>query len=265
MADTTYSIDSGFWNAVSNDRVYSADDMSMPYKHIASEGVYKGSFKVSTATGMKVSVAAGGGLYRGRWVELSSAQEVTVADNSSGNPRIDSIFVQVNENDRDAKIVYRTGTPAGSPVHPAATQGGGVYEWRLADIRVNSGVTSITKSNITDTRVAAILSAGSETGTLAVKSGTYNDLNTVLIANGDVVVVNVEFNQTSNLVLSFPAGFEPHGGYPTAGQQFFYTAIDGNNAVHAAELSYDLLGQSWEIVLPDVTATSYLSFTYIRA
>ena len=43
MADTRYTVDSGFYDSVNQDRLYSADEMNMPYKDIISEGVFEAS------------------------------------------------------------------------------------------------------------------------------------------------------------------------------------------------------------------------------
>lgn len=164
MADTLYDVTSGFYDAIDYDRLYSADQMNMPYKRIISEGVFatpqgtaSTDFQVLALSGMNVKVCAGNAILGEKWVEMSADKTVTVEGNTSINPRIDSIILRVDRNSaaRKASIVYRTGTAASSPVAPALDTSANVYEFRLADISVASGAASIAQSAITDQRGSA--------------------------------------------------------------------------------------------------------------
>lgn len=95
---------------------------------------------------------------------LDANANVTIGNNASGNPRIDAIVVKIdlavtpnNNGDNVATLVAIQGTPAGSPVAPtdAAIQtavGAGNPFYRLADVTVANGATSITNANIADKR-----------------------------------------------------------------------------------------------------------------
>ena len=39
-SDVKYEVNAGFFDAINNDRVYSAEDMNMPYTKLISEGVF---------------------------------------------------------------------------------------------------------------------------------------------------------------------------------------------------------------------------------
>lgn len=161
MADTSYPVTSGFYDAVDYDRLYTADQMNMPYKRIISEGVFatpqgtrSTDFQVLKVSGMTVKVCAGNAILGEKWVELEADQAVTIEENASVVPRIDSMILRVDRNSsaRAATIVYRQGTAASTPTAPALDTSANVYEFRLANIRVNAGTSSITQSNITDRR-----------------------------------------------------------------------------------------------------------------
>jgi len=160
-ADTKIQIESGFWNSVSGDRLYDADDMNKPYKRLISEGIFpdagsepSADFEVVFVSGLDILVKAGDALLGGRWIISEQDQAITIQQNSSANPRIDSIIIQVDTTlaGRDCSIIYRQGTPAASPTAPAINTEEGVLEWRIANIWLAAGAGSITADDITDLR-----------------------------------------------------------------------------------------------------------------
>lgn len=161
MADQTFAVHCGFFDAINSDRTYSADEMNRPYRRIISNGVFatpqgnpSTDLQVVESTGMNIICKAGEGLFADKWFENPFSIVITVPNNTSTVPRIDSVLVQVDTrtSGRVGNIVHRTGTPASSPVPPAINQTEGVVEYRLANIRVNAGVTSIQGRYITDRR-----------------------------------------------------------------------------------------------------------------
>ena len=161
MADQTFAVHCGFFDAINSDRTYSADEMNRPYRRVISNGVFatpqgnpSTDLQVVESSGMNIICKAGEGLFADKWFENPSSIVITVPDNTSTVPRIDSVLVQVDTrtSGRVGNIVHRTGTPASSPVPPAINQTEGVVEYRLANIRVNAGVTSIMGRYITDRR-----------------------------------------------------------------------------------------------------------------
>lgn len=161
MADQNFTISSGFYDAVSGDRTYSADDMNKPYKRLISNGVFatpagepSTDFQVLASSGMVINVSPGSGLFGNKWVENTAYIAITVPGNSSAYSRMDSVLVQVDlrQSGRVASIVYRTGTAASVPVAPAINETADVYEYRLANIQVPAAASSITQARITDAR-----------------------------------------------------------------------------------------------------------------
>ena len=162
MADQTINITSGFYDSVSGDRLYSADQMNMPYKRVISEGVFSSAwgdkFDVQqTGEDLVLTVSTGGALYAGKWIDMSTAQEITVPENNTAYNRIDTLLLQVDTRleGRKAALVYRTGTPDASPVHPAINQVVGVYELPLFDVDVDAGATALYLDDLHDRRTFA--------------------------------------------------------------------------------------------------------------
>lgn len=155
MPDIFQTITSGFYDSVNKDRLYTADQMNMPYKKLITDGVYEESgtgaaFSVTAAGGMKVTVAPGNAMIGGKWAENEDAMTVEISGNTSESARVDSIILRLDANmeTRAAGIVYRQGETAA----PALDTSAGVKEFRLANITVPVNAASISDANITDTR-----------------------------------------------------------------------------------------------------------------
>lgn len=153
---------SGFFDALlangQYDRVYSANDYCNTLRMIANTGVcYSTDDELHvTVSGMAVSVSAGRALIDGHYyINDSTHTEFTVPTAPTGDSkRIDRVLLRLDTtvSTRSIRLVYRTGTAAVTPTAPALVRSGNVYEIALADIYVNSGVTSITSNNVTDQR-----------------------------------------------------------------------------------------------------------------
>ena len=163
MADQTFAVSSGFYNAVNSDRTYYAEDMNRPYRRLVSNGVFatqqgtpSTDLQVVSGGGMTVIVKAGEGIFADKWFENPAGITITVPSNTSVSlSRIDSVIVQVDlrTSGRVGNIVYRTGTAALKPSAPAINTVSNVIEYRLANIKLGPSTTStISQSAITDLR-----------------------------------------------------------------------------------------------------------------
>ena len=164
MADQAFAVTSGFYDSVNKDRLYSADQMNMPYKRLVSNGVFatpagtpSDDLRVRSTGGMTIQVLEGNGLFGDKWFENPAALTITVPSNTSVMRRVDSVIAQVDRrtSGRIGNIIYRTGTPAASPVHPPLNTETGVFEYRLADVSVAPSTNTLSQSNITDRRGSA--------------------------------------------------------------------------------------------------------------
>lgn len=156
MADTTlfWTGDSGV-GGVGDCGPYAMTDLDALIKAIfnAKTGVIEGMVTTeSTPNAKTVEVTAGKAVVRGKVVSLD-ADTLTIADNASGNPRIDRIVLRADWSAQTIRFAVLQGTPAGSPTAPTLTQNDGVlWEESLAQIAVADSFTSISQSNITRER-----------------------------------------------------------------------------------------------------------------
>lgn len=158
MADQTFNVKCGFFDAVDGDRTYSADDMNKPYKRIVADGVFatpegtpSTDFQVVPYVGMVINVSAGEGIFAAKWFKNPSTIAITVPSNSGVSTRIDSVVIQVDERltGRVGNIIYRTGG-ASAPALDNSTAG--LTEYRLANVTVASGASAISAADIEDLR-----------------------------------------------------------------------------------------------------------------
>lgn len=152
----------GFFNSLSGDRRYSARDIEKVYNLIVSDGIIASAngelseaLKVKYYSGLELRVCAGNGIFGGHWMEMTSDELITIPTPHTQNPRIDSIVVRVDEDARNITLQYIQGTPSASPQAPTIQRSESVKEYRLANISVAANATSVSQSNITDTRPSA--------------------------------------------------------------------------------------------------------------
>lgn len=160
--DVKYKVDAGFFDAINEDRPYSADDMNRPYRKLISNGVFatpKGTPSdflqvFSAKNAMNVIVSAGYALIGDKWFENPSDLTITISQNPEVLTRIDSIVAQVDktQSGRVGSIVYRQGSASSNPVHPNINTEEDIAEFRLADIRISPSCVEITQDLITDCR-----------------------------------------------------------------------------------------------------------------
>ena len=161
-SDVKYKVDAGFFDAIDEDRTYSADDMNRPYRKLISNGVFatpagtpSDFLQVFAADNeMNVIVSAGYALIGDKWFENPSDLMITISQNSEVLSRIDSIVAQVDKTQegRVGNIVYRQGQASSNPVHPDINTEEEIAEFRLADIRISPSCVEITQDLITDCR-----------------------------------------------------------------------------------------------------------------
>lgn len=136
----------------------SAEDLARTNRNfIINEGVAFDGLKVteSLTPGMSVVVAPGTGYFYGSGTNAnvmyefySDANETVTIGTAGVQARIDIICLKVDASTGVASIVAVAGTPSGSPAVPATP----ASHYKLAEVAVGAGVTTITNANITDTR-----------------------------------------------------------------------------------------------------------------
>ena len=153
----------GFYNnkvdaGGNNDRAYTAEDMRKPYDTVFSDGIMPEADGTAGATlqvtpngGMMISVASGNAKVGGAWFENYSAYNITL-DTASTVDRYDCVIIRNDDNDDVREPTIYIKSLSAVPTVANLERGNKVYELCLAYVRVPALATSISASNIVDTR-----------------------------------------------------------------------------------------------------------------
>lgn len=147
---------SSFFNSVSGDRVYRAEEWAEYFASFIGNGVFpvpSTSLQVVAGSGMAVAVKTGKAWVNGYFYYNTSDLPVTLATADGVLNRIDRIVVRWDLTERKISVAVKSSTPATSPVAPALQRDADAYELCLADVLVGAGVTAISQANITDRRL----------------------------------------------------------------------------------------------------------------
>lgn len=90
-----------------------------------------------------------GGVYESGSTDIAFP---SLAENTSGQPRIDLVTLRLDRSTYEIKETVITGTPAANPVAPAMaadTGTTGFYDLPLAEVRVTSGATALAATTVT--------------------------------------------------------------------------------------------------------------------
>lgn len=129
-------------------------------KNYFSNGVFlsadENCWKVTAPTdsSQTVNIAIGVGLIQGATGYTDKAHVLPLPDSDKVLPRIDTVVARLNDNN-DFRNIYLDvimGTPATAPVAPALTQTDSVWEIGLYNLERPANSTTITASQIKDTR-----------------------------------------------------------------------------------------------------------------
>lgn len=145
----------GFFNSVNNDRVYDASDVARFLSKFFTNGIFNNSLQVSSNDNMTVSVATGNANINGYSYENTESLTLDIDEADSELDRIDSVIIRLDLTNRQITTMVLTGLTATTPSQPTITRSGNIYDLRLANISVPSGITRITSDLITDTRFGA--------------------------------------------------------------------------------------------------------------
>jgi len=179
------------------DRLYSSSNFAERFEDFIINGVVGDSgtigdnLLVEVETGeMASSINVGSAYIRGYRFKLIDESWGIHHDNADAtHPRIDRVVLELNTNDDAREIAPKIikGTPASSPIAPALTRNGSVYQLSLAQVLIPANVSSLPSNAVTDERsnstvcgvaklriaTSAMTEAGGTmTGALIAKSGT---------------------------------------------------------------------------------------------
>lgn len=153
----------GFFDAVETapgvyDRVYNAEEFSVPFSALIDTGVLEGagdSLEVTTdGSSMQTTIGTGVAFIRGRYAENTSPRAHTHDTETVGVDRIDRIVIRLDlrPEARHVESFVKKGVASSNPVPPALQRDDNVYEISLAQVRIRGGQTFISSSDIIDER-----------------------------------------------------------------------------------------------------------------
>ena len=150
-------ITSGFFNSISGDRTYNADQITTYFEGLVSDGVYENigdRFRVTTANSMAVNIGSGRALLRSRWVKNDAVLTMSIDAADVQFARYDAVVLRLDltESGRDINVAVIKGTPAPYPQVPNLTRTDDVYELLLAAVHVRKNANMILQSDIADMR-----------------------------------------------------------------------------------------------------------------
>lgn len=148
----------GFFNSVSGDRLYNADDVNSFLEGLVSDGIYANvddMFVVTSGTGMSVKVAAGKASIAHHWFKSDAIETLEIGSAHAVLQRYDVVAIRLNYSTREIGFTVIQGTPATSPQVPTIRRDSEFFDLALAYVLVGAGVTTISQSVITDVRLNA--------------------------------------------------------------------------------------------------------------
>lgn len=148
------TIKDGFFNSVSGDRLYDAEDLNRMFQGIITDGVLTGfgdGFNVTSSSGMDVLVGSGKAWFQNTWLTLEPDLLVDIDAADGTYDRIDVVVLDFapGVSDRVNTITLIKGTPAATPLVPSHSTGsGGHYQYPIAYVTVRAGTTDIIQTDI---------------------------------------------------------------------------------------------------------------------
>lgn len=145
----------GFFNSMDGDRIYNADQISSMFEGLITDGVFESvgdKMQVTAGTGMYLYINSGRAFVEDRWCKIDSVEAIEVNPADVSYPRWTAIVLRKNISDRNIVLGTVDGEPAQTPIKPAITRSGDVYELCLAYVYVAANAVEIAQTDITDTR-----------------------------------------------------------------------------------------------------------------
>ena len=145
----------GFFNSLNGDRTYNADQISSMFEGLLSDGVFNNvgsALEVKAGNGLSVTVGTGRAWLEDRWVRNDAIVGVQLSSASVTLSRYTAIVLRKNITDRTVSLETIDGEAAETPEKPDIVREGDIYDICLAYVLVGPNATSISQSNITDTR-----------------------------------------------------------------------------------------------------------------
>lgn len=226
--------ESRFWTGITTGDAgpYSFEDMNEIFRYFVGDVTNpSGIFYQSGALGAaglvvtqnappaaNVLVSAGAALVHGSFYKSTANETLSIAANSSGNPRIDSIVLTKLWATQTVRLEVLQGTPAGSPVAPTLTETDNFkWQFKIADIAVANGFATITTSDISNQAASTVGAIVTPAVSPTIPAYTTYYGSTATTASATFVDTHVDAALTMNITgtkifFVFSAYCSPAGG-----------------------------------------------------
>lgn len=147
------AIKAGFFNAVSGDREYNAEDISSYFQGLITDGVYEkylDGLRVVSNNSRRVIVKPGRAMIEGHYIDNTEDYEVII--DQADLPAWNAVSIVLDRENRQGVIALHKGTPSSNPVKPQPTERSDYKELILAYVYTPAGSGAIQQSQIEDSR-----------------------------------------------------------------------------------------------------------------
>jgi hypothetical protein len=147
---------SSFFNSISGDRKYKAEDFASYFNDVLTNGVFPSpstNLQVMSNSNMTITVKAGKAFINGYAYNLDADLIMTLATADGTLNRWDRVVIRFDAVGRTINLAIKTGTVASTPVAPVLEQDASYFELGICDIYVSKGNLSILQVNMRDTRL----------------------------------------------------------------------------------------------------------------
>jgi hypothetical protein len=145
----------GFYNSISGDRLYNAEQMSSLFEGMIHDGVFEDigdAFAVSAGIGMNVKVGTGRAWFNKTWTKNDSDLNLSIDSAEVILKRIDVVVLEIDASVevRENSIKIIKGTPSSTPEVPTLTNTENVHQYALALISIDASVVEVVTGDITN-------------------------------------------------------------------------------------------------------------------
>lgn len=143
----------GFFNSMSGDRKYSAEQFGSIFDGVIKDGIYQAigqHFAVAPGTGLQVLVRSGRAWFNHTWTYNDADYPLAIAAADKSLKRLDLVILEIDARNEVRKNSFKIvkGTPASTPSEPGLTNNSTVHQYKLACVTVNANATRIESADI---------------------------------------------------------------------------------------------------------------------
>lgn len=145
-----------FFNSVSGDRKYKAEEFAEYFNSFISNGVFpkpSTGLQVLANNNMTLTIKTGKAWINGYFYFNTGDLALTLDTADGVLNRIDRVVARWDLLAREIKLKIKKGTYSATPTAPALSRDADIYELALADVYVGAGVIAIGQAQVTDQRL----------------------------------------------------------------------------------------------------------------